>query len=581
MEALKEKRLNIPVILMTFHGSESLAVQFFRLGVKDYLIKPFTVEEMLESIDQALTEVRLRKERDQALASLVQANRQLGRRVKELNIFYSIGKSVASLLDLEKLLGRVVEAAVYISGAEEGFLMLVDEETGELYVRAAQGPKEKYPRNLKLRVQDSIADGVVRTGEAVMIGGSGRKDDIRTAYLVKALLSAPLKTKDKVIGVLSVDNKTSEKTFTDNDLYLLSALADYAAIAIENAQLFTAVQSERRKLETIIGSTEDAVIVTDSEMHVLLLNRAARRAFGIKSAETASQPIAQVVKNKSLINLFIRSIGDSQAHRAEIPLEDGRTLNANLTPIPGVGYATVMQDITHLKELDRMKSEFVSNVSHDLRSPLTTIKGFAQLLPKAGPLTPQQQEFNAKILRGVENITVLIQDLLDLGKIEAGVGLKMDVCQLDAIINKVVEGLRSQAEAKRQCLDVELHPQLHPVLGNDLRLGQVVANLVGNAIKYTPDGGLISVRANNNNGQIMVSVQDTGFGIPLADQPYIFDKFYRVQSEEMEGISGTGLGLAIVKSVIERHNGRVWVESEPGVGSTFTFILPKYNGQQV
>jgi len=578
MEALKEKRLNIPVILMTFHGSESLAVQFFRLGVKDYIIKPFTVEEMLESIDQALTEVRLRKERDQALASLVQANQQLGRRVKELNILYGIGKSVTSLLDLEKLLGRVVEAAVYITGAEEGFLMLVDGETGELYIRAAQGPREKYPQSLKLRVEDSIADGVVRTGEAVMIEGPAREKDIRTAYLVKALLSAPLKTKDGVIGVLSVDNKTSDKTFTDNDLYLLSALADYAAIAIENAQLFTAVKSERSKLETIIGSTEDAVIVTDSEMHVLLLNRAARRAFGIKSAEIANHPIAQVVKNESLINLFIRSIDGSQVQRGEIPLEDGRTLNANLTPIPGVGYAAVMQDITYLKELDRMKSEFVSNVSHDLRSPLTTIKGFAQLLPKAGPLTPQQQEFNAKILKGVENITALIQGLLDLGKIEAGVGLEMDVCQLDAIINKVVEGLRSQAEAKRQCLDMELHPQLSPVLGNDLRLGQVVANLVGNAIKYTPDGGLISVRANNNNGQIVVSVQDTGFGIPLADQPYIFDKFYRVQSEETEGISGTGLGLAIVKSVIERHNGRVWVESEPGVGSTFTFILPKYNG---
>ena len=580
MEALKEKGLNIPVILMTFHGSESLAVQFFRLGVKDYIIKPFTVEEMLESIDRALTEIRLRKERDQALTSLVQANRQLGRRVKELNILYGIGKSVASLLDLEKLLGRVVEAAVYITGAEEGFLILVDEETGELYVRAAQGPKEKYPRNLNLRVEDSVADGVIKTGEAVMIGGPARENDVRTAYLVKALLTAPLKAKDKVIGVLSVDNKTSSKTFTDNDLYLLSALADYAAIAIENARLFTAVRSEQSKLGTIIGSTEDAVIVTDSEMRVLLFNKAARRAFGIKSVEVTNKPVAQVVKNKSLVDLFIRSIDGSQAQRGEIPLEDGRTLNANLTPIPGVGYAAVMQDITYLKELDKMKSEFVSTVSHDLRSPLTTIKGFVQLLPKAGPLTSQQQEFSAKILKGVENIAELVEDLLDIGKIEAGVGLEMDVCQLDAIINKVVEDFRSQAEAKRQRLAVELPPQLPPVLGNDLRLGQVVANLVGNAIKYTPDEGLISVRANNNNGQIIVSVHDTGFGIPLADQPYIFDKFYRVQSEETDGISGTGLGLAIVKSVIERHNGRVWVESEPGVGSTFTFILPKYNGQK-
>ena len=212
---------------------------------------------------------------------------------------------------------------------------------------------------------------------------------------------------------------------------------------------------------------------------------------------------------------------------------------------------------------------------------MTTIKGFVQLLPKAGPLTPLQQEFSAKVLKGVDSITELIGDLLDLGKIEAGVGLEMDICQLEAIINKTVEELRSQAEAKRQRLDVELTPQLSPVLGNDLRLGQVVANLVGNAIKYTPEGGLISVRASNDNGQIVVSVQDTGLGIPPTDQPYIFDKFYRVESEETDDISGTGLGLAIVKSVIERHNGRVWVESEPGVGSTFTFVLPKYNWQKV
>jgi PAS domain S-box-containing protein len=578
MEALKEKGLTIPVILMTFYGSESLAVQFFRLGVKDYLIKPFTIEDMLESIDRALTEVRLRKERDQVMANLVQANRQLGRRVKELNVLYGIGKSVASLLAPEKLLGRVVEAAVYITGAEEGFLMLIDEETDELYVRAAQGLNEKYPRSLKLKVEDSLADGVIRTGEAVMITGSDKKGDVSTAYLVKALLSAPLKTKEKVIGVLSVDNKTSDKTFANNDLYLLSALADYAAAAIENAQLFTAVKSERSKLETIIGSTEDAVILTDSEMRVLLLNKAARRAFDIESAEVINKPVAQVVKNRALIDLFIRSIDSSQVQRGEIPLENGRTLNANLTPIPDVGYAAVMQDITYLKELDKMKSEFVSTVSHDLRSPLTTIKGFTQLLPKAGPLTSQQQEFSARILKGVENIAELIEDLLDIGKIEAGVGLEMDVCQLDAIINKVVEDLRSQAEAKRQRLDVELPPQLPPVLGNELRLGQVIANLVGNAIKYTPEGGLIRVRARNNNGQIVVSVQDTGYGIPPADQPYIFDKFYRVQSEETDGISGTGLGLAIVKSVIERHEGRVWVESEPGAGSTFTFVLPKYSG---
>ena len=573
LEALHEKGRDIPVILMTFHGSEELAVQVFRLGVKDYVIKPFEVGELLVSIERALTEVRLRRERDALTHQLVQVNQQLERRLGELDTLFRIGKSVTALLDLEQLLNRLVEAAVYISGAEEGFLLLLDEESDELYVRAAQGVEEKTARNLRLKVQDSIAGQVVQTGEPVIVSGQDLK--IQTSFLVKALINVPLRVKDEIIGVLGVDNRISQEAFSRQELDMLAALADYAAIAIENARLFATIEEERHKLEAVLANTEDAVILVeeDGAAKVMLANRAACQAFGMSDG-VIGRPLAEVACNDTLTKLFQGTSSEARATRAEIPLADGRTLNAHVTPISGVGRVAVMQDITHLKELDRMKSEFVSTVSHDLRSPLTSVKGFADLMPVVGSLNDQQQDFVAKIQRGVATITELVSDLLDLGRIEAGVDLEMEPCDIGAIVEEAMKDLNSQAKLKKQSLQWQIAPDLPPVLGNSLRLSQAVCNLVGNAIKYTPEGGRISVSASVQDDQVRVEVEDDGIGISVADTPYIFDKFYRVRSKETEDIVGSGLGLSIVRSIIEKHQGRIWVQSRVGEGSTFTFVLP-------
>jgi signal transduction histidine kinase/FixJ family two-component response regulator len=576
LEALKAEGVEIPVIIMTFHGSESLAVQVFRLGVKDYVIKPFKVEEMLVSIEKALTEVRLRRERDELAARLMQANRQLEQRLKELNTLYGIGRSVSALLDLEKLLSRAVEAAVYITGAEEGSLLLVDPATDELYMRAARGFDEKYARGFRLKVDDSMAGEVLRTGQPLVIERMADSYKIKTAYLVKSLMYVPLKVEDRVIGILGVDNRVSERTFSNYDLFMLSALADYMAIAIENARLFNEVENQKSKLEAILTGVGEPVIVTDSANRLLLLNTAARWVFTTGPLDMSHKPLAEVIHNEVLIQLFSQPTASQLAQSMEVPLDDGRTFNATLTHVPGVGRVAFMQDITHLKELDRMKSEFVSTVSHDLRSPLTSIRGFVDLLVVAGKLNEQQLEFVDKVKKGVGDITALIDDLLDIGRIEAGVDLMMEACALDGIIREVTDNLRGEVETKEQSLHLELLPELPPVWGNRMRLSQVISNLVGNALKYTPDGGSITVKAMEEGGQVLVSVNDTGVGIPPADLPHIFDKFYRVQSKETEDISGTGLGLSIVKSVIEKHNGRIWVDSELGVGSTFTFILPRH-----
>jgi two-component system NtrC family sensor kinase len=244
LEKLREAKYEWPVILMTFHGSESVAVQAFRLGVRDYIRKPFEIEEVLAGVDRALVESKLRKEREELLRRLEASNQQLNLRLAELTTLYAIGQAVTSLLDLEKLLNRIVEAAVYLCRADEGVLYLIDEKSDELYMAAAQGIGERTAHSFRLRVSDSLVGEVVRTGKPAIRNSSvgDARFKVKTGYLVHSLANVPLNVKDKRIGVLSVANRVRIRNFSLNDIRQLGALANYAAIAIENARLYEATR---------------------------------------------------------------------------------------------------------------------------------------------------------------------------------------------------------------------------------------------------------------------------------------------------------------------------------------------------
>jgi len=576
LEALRKEGLDIPVILSTFHGSEELAVQAFRLGARDYVIKPFEVKEILAAVERALQEARLRRERDDLTRELQELNARLQQQLQELNAIYTIGKSVTSVLDLELVLNRVTEAATYMARAEQGSLMLLDEQTGELYLRAAKNIEEKTARRMRVRVDDSLAGRVIQTGRPVLLAGEQTKK-IATAYLVKALLSVPLRSPGRgPIGVLTVANVTTDRSFTEHDIFILSALADYAAIAIENANLFSRLQKEKGTLEAILQGMAEGVLVTDLEGRIILCNDTAAQALNIDPRRSLGQPVSITVTNPDLLDLFLRPPLEGDPAQTEVSLPDGRTFNAHISTVPHVGKVVVMQDVTHLKELDRIRAEFVSTVSHDLRTPLTTIQGYVELLPRVGPLNERQMEFISHVRRSMKAITELISDLLDLGRIEAGYDLEMHPLRVDPIIEDAAAELRPEAEAKKQSLTVQIAPNIPLVLGNARRIRQVLTNLISNAVKYTPEGGHIWVTAQEKDRHLLIRVQDDGLGIPYADQPYIFNKFFRVATEETADIPGTGLGLSIVKSVVDRHRGRVWVESTPGEGSTFYVLLPAY-----
>jgi two-component system NtrC family sensor kinase len=573
LEELRERHAHIPVVFATDDHSAASILRAFRLGASDVVSKPLEPEEALAAIQRTLASRRPRSKSNDLAEELRETNRRLERRLQELNTIYTIGRAVTSLLDLTQVLNRVVEAAVYTVGADEGTLMLLDEESNELYLRAAKGLGEKAARNLRLRVDDSAAGRSLQSGRPVHLTGESLK--VATGYLVKALAYVPLRVPERgTIGVLGVTNRRSQDPFSRRDIHLLLALADYAAVAIENARLFQDVETERTKLEAILREAREVIVVVDEDNRVLLCNAGARTIWNLIDADLTNRAVEEVLPAAPVRDLFAEAREDDRPVHREVTLDDGRTFNAQLTPVEGVGRVLVMQDITHLKELDRLKTEFVATVSHDLRTPLTTIQGYVELLPKVGPLNERQRQFVERVEGSVQYITDLINDLLDIRRIEAELNLEMEVCDLRDLIEDAIEPLRVRAEEKDQMLRWERPQTLPPVRANPRRLSQVVTNLINNAIKYTQKGGRIAVEAAKDDEHVVVRVFDNGIGIPPSEQPRIFDRFYRVESEETADIKGTGLGLAIVKAVVEKHNGRVWVDSTPGVGSVFTFILP-------
>ena len=566
---LLERFPALPVILFTEQNSEERAVGALRLGIADYLQSPLRSNELIQSVRRALQ--RSQRLRDWVGLAAKRDTKSLQQRVNGLEALQRVGRTVTALLDLDSVLTAVVDAAVELTGAEEGSLLLLDESSGELYMRASRNFGEDFVRTFRVPIQDTLPGQVLRTGKPILLDEK-TPQKIKTAYLVHTLMYAPLMVQDRAIGVLGVDNRQSGHPFTDYHLALVSALADYAAIAIENSRLFSNSEVERNKLETILTSVKEGVIVVDHDRRLLLINPTAREAFGVEDGYLIGKPAQDIIQHTELQDILTTEDLTSP-YRSEITLEDGRVLNTLVTPIPDVGLAVTMQEITHLKELDRIKSDFVNTVSHDLRSPLTAILGYVELIDRVGPTSEEQKEFIRRIELSVQSIATLVNDLLDLGRIEAGFDTRKEIVPLSAVIRFAVDGLKSRTVEKEQNLILELPEEMPNILGNPIRLRQMFTNLIGNAVKYTQNGGEVKVYARVEGKQVVLKIIDNGPGIPSGDQPYIFDKFYRASNIPNDA-PGTGLGLAIVKSIVENHQGRIWVDSVLGQGTTFIVVLP-------
>jgi signal transduction histidine kinase len=325
------------------------------------------------------------------------------------------------------------------------------------------------------------------------------------------------------------------------------------------------------EMEAILRQVTDGVLVLDKQKHVLMVNKALRHTFALGDGDFAGKPVEEVLNNPALLDAIADSAPEDG--RYEVQNDAGRVFHVRVSRVPEVGTVASLHDISYLKELDRLKGDFVNTVSHDLRSPLTAILGYVELIERAGQVNPQQAEFIKRVKNSVHTTTSLIDDLLKLARAEVGTLDEMTPVDMKLLVANSLAALQPEVQAKQQTLRLRRSDDLPTVMGSRTQLRQLVDNLIGNAVKYTPVGGEVRVMITEEQKQLILHVADNGPGIPLEDQNHIFEKFYRASNVE-NGVPGTGLGLAIVKTIVDNHRGRIWVESKPGEGSGFTVVLP-------
>ncbi|HEU4326447.1 MAG TPA: ATP-binding protein [Roseiflexaceae bacterium] len=339
------------------------------------------------------------------------------------------------------------------------------------------------------------------------------------------------------------------------------------------------VTSERRILAEALEAASDAVLITEESGSVQFGNPAVELALGIHPDLLIGHILHDADIPEQLSSMLQRARVLEQTEEGELSLDDGRTLHVSISPVrpldgPIYGYVTLLRDITHFKQLDEMKSRFVSTVSHDLKSPLSIMHGYIELLETERPLDENQRHYVDRIKSTLQRLVALVSDLLDLGRLEAHIGIEKNPCDLRVVVQSQIETYRLKAAAKGITLIEPLAADLPPVSGDIKRLQQVLGNLLGNAITYTPVGGRVAISMRVRESHMVVSISDTGVGIDPHELPQLFEPFFRASSGRRMNGDGTGLGLAIVKRIIEEHGGTISVESTLGVGSTFRFAIP-------
>ncbi|PDW03653.1 hybrid sensor histidine kinase/response regulator [Candidatus Viridilinea mediisalina] len=590
LRLIAQEGYDVPVILMTAHGSEGIAVEAFRLGARNYLIKPFSDTEARAVIDQALRERRLRRDKERLTNSLQQ-------RVQELTVLYRIGKSVTGLMGQEKLLERIVEAGVYITQAEEGFLLLHDAQQHELYLRAAKNLGEQRAQSLRLPVEDSLAGQVVRTGKPVRLDQvrSGVALKVKTGFLVRALLQVPLLLGDQVIGVLAVDNRQSDRPFTENDQYLLAALADYAAIAIENARLYDQIKLSEQRYRDLFANAYDLIFALDAELRITSINKVGPQLTGYSHDQLLGQPLHRFATEPSwqVVEPSLRELllGHSMPpFELELKRQDDELVYLEVSAQVmnnGSGFKGVHciarnlterrkleQKLIHSEKLSAI-GQLVAGVAHELNNPLTSVSGYAQLMLRDKGLGVETRQDIEQIHTQAERAAKIVQNLLIFAREHEP---ERQMVSLNEVLRSALALQNYQLKVDNISVILELDPELPYTSADPHQLQQVFLNLITNArhamVEHGRPGKLVIRSSLFNDTQlgptIKLEVQDSGKGIPEKDLEKIFNPFYTTKPVGQ----GTGLGLSICFGIIEEHEGQIWAESQLGAGTQVFVTLP-------
>jgi PAS domain S-box-containing protein len=532
---------------------------------------------------------------------------------------YRITSELGATLDLERVLDHALKLFADLLGVTHGTITLLDQESGYLHLRAALGPDHERARRHErspLRRGVGLAGWTLEHRRPVLVPDveqDPRWLEIEGRGLqVRSVVAAPLSLGGgDILGVLTLGHPTVGY-FNQDHLQLVTAAASQIAIAVNNSDLYAyiteqadqlgsmlqAQQAESAKSRAILESIADGVLVLDHNGRVLLVNPAAEELLGFSArviegehfrhmlglGETTGQrELAQLLYTELRARLEGTEGTITPLPAKAVRLQSGnQALAVNIAPlITAVGGApglvAALRDISREAQVERLKNEFISTVSHELRTPMTSIKGYTDLLflGMAGGLTDAQRRFLQIIKSNADRLTALVNDILDISRIETGrIHLTIEPLDLGKIISDVI--LAFQEQYRDKCLALEwVEPlNLPEIRGDTARVTQVLNNLLANAWQYTPGGGRVHVTVTPIDGYLQVDVADTGIGIGPDDIGRIFDRFYRADHPLVEEVGGTGLGLSIVKMFVEMLGGEIWVESQMGVGSTFSFTLP-------
>jgi signal transduction histidine kinase len=540
---------------------------------------------------------------------------------------YEVSRALGSSLQVDDVLNQVMDAVIQLTGAERGFIMLVDPDSGELDLQAARNIERQTLDRDDMQVSRTVIQNVIRTQKGVVT--TNAQEDARFSgqesvmmYGLRSILCVPLLARGASIGVVYADNKIKTGVFIEDDLELLAAFATQAAVAIENARLYTrtdmALAERVAELETLLeidrqlNSGLDFERVLDLTLDWAVRGTQARDGWiAIKNEDGTSMTVVAGPSKGTVLNTESRDIApavyegrpvfrpggtNNLPARLVVPVRRENKTIALLgvqragKPFPSEAenflqrlseHAAVSIQNTRLYEAvqqaNTAKSQFISVVSHELKIPMTSIRGYADLLRQGtvGEVNDQQVQFLDTIRTNVDRMASLVSDLSDISRIETGrLRIEIGELPLERYVRETAAGLRPQFEEKDQTLIFDLPEDLPPVRSDRTRLVQVLTNLLSNAIKYTPKGGRITVAAQLEAGIVRISVSDTGIGMSEEDLSRLFTQFFRSEDPAVREQPGWGLGLNVTLRLVELLNGKIGVDSTLGEGSTFWFTQP-------
>lgn len=530
---------------------------------------------------------------------------------------YQITRELAASFDLDRVLVEALSLINRAVGISQGSILLFDPETGRLIYRAALGRDRALPRGGLITVYRpgyGLAGKVIESRQSRLVPDLLEEPDWvahKDTPDRRSALAVPLIAGEDVLGVLLLFHPEPDY-FTEDHLKLVNAAGSQIATAINNAELYRLITDQAQRLgvmlrtqaaestknQAILRGITDGVLVLDAKRNIVLVNPKAAEILKVEASALENQSIQQCLGQpqaaseseltRLLYQNLLKSLTliESGERSAEFRVESGKTAVAvSLAPValgaddaPSV--IAVLRDISREAEIDRLKNEFISTVSHELRTPMTSIKGYADLLvsggPQVGVLNPLQQRFVQIIQSNANRLTELVNDILEISRIETGrVKLEFEALDLIQVIKEVVVSFEGQMTKKAMNLSLNLPDHLPQVYADKARVTQILVNLIGNAWQYTPEEGNITVHVQVvDEDFVQIDVEDNGIGVVEQDLEYIFDRFFRSERTEVQVVDGTGLGLSITKMFVDMLGGKIWVKSQLDVGSTFSFTLP-------